>query len=124
MNIHERTLNVLSCKWVDDVVIGAPWNPTKDLVLTIGAKIVVCGSRCKLHEIDSDPYAEPKSLGVYKPFWPEELGGSEHDRPFLSTDDVISRVIANHQKFMERNSKKSTKEKEYYQTSKVYVPEV
>jgi cytidyltransferase-like protein len=25
MNMHERVLNVLACKWVDEVIIGAPW---------------------------------------------------------------------------------------------------
>jgi len=32
MNLHERVLNVLSCKYCDEVVIGAPWEVTKDLV--------------------------------------------------------------------------------------------
>eukprot|EP00475_Leptophrys_vorax_P032904 TRINITY_DN5130_c0_g1_i1.p1 TRINITY_DN5130_c0_g1~~TRINITY_DN5130_c0_g1_i1.p1 ORF type:complete len:457 (-),score=133.28 TRINITY_DN5130_c0_g1_i1:47-1387(-) len=123
MNLHERVLNVLSCRYVDDVVVGAPWSPNKDLLVTLGINFVVCGSRCKLHE-SSDTYEEAKAAGVYVGIWPEEKGGSESDHPFLSTDDVIQRVIENHQKFMARNSKKSTKEKDYYAKDKVYVPEV
>uniref|UniRef100_A0A673HCB1 ethanolamine-phosphate cytidylyltransferase n=1 Tax=Sinocyclocheilus rhinocerous TaxID=307959 RepID=A0A673HCB1_9TELE len=32
MNIHERTLSVLACRYVSEVVIGAPYAVTKDLL--------------------------------------------------------------------------------------------
>src|SRR3989338_6526557 len=32
MNVHERVLGVLSCRYVDDVVIGAPFVVTKDVL--------------------------------------------------------------------------------------------
>lgn len=32
MNLHERTLSVLACKYVSEVVIGAPYIVTKDLL--------------------------------------------------------------------------------------------
>lgn len=32
MNLHERVMNVLSRKYVDEVVIGAPWEVNKDLI--------------------------------------------------------------------------------------------
>ena len=32
MNLHERSLSVLACRYVDEVIIGAPWTITKDMV--------------------------------------------------------------------------------------------
>lgn len=33
MNLHERSLSVLACRYVDEVIIGAPWEVSKDMVL-------------------------------------------------------------------------------------------
>ncbi|MBA0737708.1 hypothetical protein Gogos_011159 [Gossypium gossypioides] len=35
MNLHERSLSVLACRYVDEVIIGAPWEVSKDMVSTI-----------------------------------------------------------------------------------------
>jgi glycerol-3-phosphate cytidylyltransferase-like family protein len=32
MNLHERSLSVLACRYVDEVIIGAPWDVSKDMV--------------------------------------------------------------------------------------------
>lgn len=32
MHLHERNLSVLACRYVDEVIIGAPWEVTKDMV--------------------------------------------------------------------------------------------
>lgn len=32
MHVHERSLSVLACRYVDEVIIGAPWEVTKDMV--------------------------------------------------------------------------------------------
>jgi hypothetical protein len=38
MNLHERSLSVLACRYVDEVIIGAPWDISKDMVnyLSVG----------------------------------------------------------------------------------------
>merc|ERR1712176_977373 len=41
MNLQERVLTVLSCKYVDDVLIGAPWKITKQVLLSLNVKVVV-----------------------------------------------------------------------------------
>ena len=35
MNLHERSLSVLACRYVDEVIIGAPWEVSKDMVSLI-----------------------------------------------------------------------------------------
>lgn len=32
MHLHERSLSVLACRYVDEIIIGAPWEVTKDMV--------------------------------------------------------------------------------------------
>ncbi|CAK9149181.1 unnamed protein product [Ilex paraguariensis] len=32
MHLHERSLGVLACRYVDEVIIGAPWEVTKDMI--------------------------------------------------------------------------------------------
>ena len=39
MNLHERSLSVLACRYVDEVIIGAPWAVTKDMVCTLRATL-------------------------------------------------------------------------------------
>ncbi|CAE7241602.1 Pcyt2, partial [Symbiodinium necroappetens] len=44
MNLNERVLNVCACKWVDEVIIGAPRHITEDLIKTWDIHIVARGS--------------------------------------------------------------------------------
>ena len=44
MNLHERALSVLSCKHVDEVIIGCPWKLTKDLITSMNVSIVAKGT--------------------------------------------------------------------------------
>ena len=45
MNLQERVLNVLAMKYVDDVIIGAPYVITKELIKQVEPSIVIEGSR-------------------------------------------------------------------------------
>lgn len=79
MNLHERVLNVLAMQVVDEVVIGAPWEITQDLITSFNICFVVQGTISKVDEevkskrkgsleyIDArDPYAIPRELGIYR----------------------------------------------------------
>ena len=44
MNLHERVLSVLSCRYTDEVIIGAPWVITEDLLTSMNISVVVHGS--------------------------------------------------------------------------------
>ena len=57
MNVHERTLSVLACKFVDEVVIGAPYCVTKEIIESLNINVVIHGATDVLPEVDgSDPY--------------------------------------------------------------------
>jgi len=44
MNLQERVLGVLSCRYVDEVVMGAPWVVTSDLITTFNISVVAHGT--------------------------------------------------------------------------------
>jgi len=97
MTLQERVLNVLAMKYVDDVIIGAPYIITKQLIDQINPALVVQGSaatRCK----EVDAFKVPKELGIFMQI--------ESDYPELTSKKVISRVLSNYQLYAKRNASK------------------
>jgi ethanolamine-phosphate cytidylyltransferase len=67
MSLHERSLSVLACKYVDEVVIGSPMVITRDLITTFNISVVVRGDTsetagCMTH--DTRRYEVPKQMGI------------------------------------------------------------
>lgn len=102
MNLQERTLGVLANRYVSEVVIGAPYKITKELLEHFNVDIVVRGKTSYNSCADStDPFEVPKQMGIY-----HEVD-SEND---MSTQKIVARIIANSITFRERNKKKEAKE--------------
>uniref|UniRef100_A0A9R1SJ81 ethanolamine-phosphate cytidylyltransferase n=2 Tax=Cyprinus carpio TaxID=7962 RepID=A0A9R1SJ81_CYPCA len=80
MNIHERTLSVLACRYVSEVVIGAPYAITKDLL---------------------EHFKVPRKMGILQTM---DSGNS------LTTDGIVQRIIKNRLLFEARNQNKEIKE--------------
>lgn len=104
MNLHERALSVLSCRYVDEVIIGAPYTVQHEL-LSSGFNItaVVHGKTVVEPDTDAqDPYALPKQMGIYH----------EIETPFsyLTTETLVERILSRRQAYEERNRKKQAKE--------------
>jgi ethanolamine-phosphate cytidylyltransferase len=117
MNLHERVFNVLSCKMVDEVIIGAPWDITKDLIVSMNISLVVEGGRTKIDFTDEklpDPFLIPKQLGVYKKL---------DIQVKMTTDVIIQRILGNLKAFELRNSVREKKEQQYIESRK-YVEEI
>ena len=106
MNLQERLLGVLSCKYVDDVIIGAPYSVSKEFLLSGPFKkiaAVVHGvTSCPPDLNGNDPYDAAKELDIYH----------EIETPFsyLSAQSIIERVIQSRAAYEERNRKKEAKE--------------
>ncbi|XP_051573424.1 ethanolamine-phosphate cytidylyltransferase-like isoform X2 [Myxocyprinus asiaticus] len=110
MNIHERTLSVLACRYVSEVVIGAPYAVTKDLLDNFKVDLVCHGkTEVFLDRDGSDPYAVPRRMGILRTV---DSGNS------LTTDDIVQRIIKNRLLFEERNLKKEAKEMAMIQAMK------
>ncbi|KAK8604896.1 hypothetical protein V6N13_082361 [Hibiscus sabdariffa] len=114
MHVHERSLSVLACRFVDEVIIGAPWEVTKDMITTFNISIVVHGTIAESNTLlpgETDPYAVPKSMGIFRFL---------ESPKSLTTSSVAQRIVTNHEAYMKRNAKKSESEKKYYE-EKTYV---
>lgn len=122
MNIHERTLAVLSCKYVDEVIIGAPWCVTEDMIKTMNISTVVHGSHTDAGDIitrggafaDMDPYEVPRRMGILQQV--ESVSD-------LTVQEVLARIVGNREAFVKRNVKKEAAETEYLTKHKQYVVE-
>lgn len=128
MPLHERVLCVLSMRVVDEVIIGAPWVISQDMITSLNITIVVQGSVHKgdpesvgkwrkgsVDLTDEDPYAVPKAKDIYR----EIVSPSR-----LDTGDIIQRIIDNRLKYLSKYQRTAGKEENYYANQKVYVPEV
>uniref|UniRef100_A0A674NQ76 ethanolamine-phosphate cytidylyltransferase n=1 Tax=Takifugu rubripes TaxID=31033 RepID=A0A674NQ76_TAKRU len=103
MNIHERTLSVLACRYVSEVVIGAPYAVGKDLLDHFKVDLVCHGKTEVFPDKDGvDPYSEPRLRGIFRTI---DSGNS------LTTDDIVQRIIANRLQFEARNQNKEAKER-------------
>ncbi|XP_065881341.1 ethanolamine-phosphate cytidylyltransferase-like [Euphorbia lathyris] len=114
MHLHERSLSVLACRYVDEVIIGAPWEVSKDMIATFNISLVVHGTVAEDNASMtgvSDPYAVPKSMGIFQII---------ESPKSITTSSVSQRIVANHDAYMKRNAKKNASEKKYY-SEKVYV---
>lgn len=104
MNIHERVLSVLACKYVNEVVIGAPYSVTKELMQHFKVDVVCHGQTpISLENGQHDPYAVPKTLGKFV------LIDSGND---MTTEKIVDRIIKHRLEFEQRNIKKEKKELE------------
>uniref|UniRef100_A0AAY4EFG3 ethanolamine-phosphate cytidylyltransferase n=1 Tax=Denticeps clupeoides TaxID=299321 RepID=A0AAY4EFG3_9TELE len=95
MNVHERTLSVLACRYVSEVVIGAPYTVGKDLLdhFKVG--------HWNVKKCDLSPEQVPKKRGI---FHTVDSGNG------LTTDDIVQRIIENRLQYEARNQKKEAKE--------------
>lgn len=66
MNLHERVLSVLACKYVNEVVIGAPYSVTEELMSHFNVDVVCHGQTPISNDGDgSDAYAVPKMMDKF-----------------------------------------------------------
>lgn len=110
MNVYERVLTVMGCRYVDEVVIGSPLVLSRDFIDSMRISAVVHG-RAPAHEASAssaaadaaavDFYKVPKELGIYHQV------DSQCD---VTTSLIIDKILENRRLFEERNRKKEEKE--------------
>jgi len=103
MNLHERVLSVLSCRYVDEVIIGAPWKITEEFVKSQKIKVVIHGTvNDPAYVADAeDSFEVPRKLGILK---------TVQSPRKITTSEIVERIIRNRQQYEERNRKKEAKE--------------
>mmetsp|Transcript_69406 Transcript_69406/g.104704 ORF Transcript_69406/g.104704 Transcript_69406/m.104704 type:complete len:354 (+) Transcript_69406:28-1089(+) len=100
-NLHERVLGVLSCRYVDEVIIGAPYIVDTGLLKGQGISVVFAGTERDV-PVGPDPYALAREAGIL----------SILESPSkVTTSTIIEKILANSASFRERNRKKQEKER-------------
>ncbi|XP_062523256.1 ethanolamine-phosphate cytidylyltransferase-like [Corticium candelabrum] len=103
MTLHERVLSVLACRYVDEVVIGAPYEVTQELIDHFKITVVAHGKTpIVLNQEGKDPFHVPKQLGIFQVI---DSGNK------MTSQTIIDRIIAQRLMYEERNRKKSEQQK-------------
>ncbi|XP_058075217.1 ethanolamine-phosphate cytidylyltransferase isoform X1 [Magnolia sinica] len=93
MNLHERSLSVLACRYVDEVIIGAPREVSKDMITTFNISLVVHGTVAENNDFQKakgNPYAVPIDMGIYQ----------QLESPLdITTSTIIKRIVSNHEAY-------------------------
>ena len=116
---------VLSQTAVDEVIIGAPWVITRDLIVSFKIDVVCQGAIPKGDEeakvwrkgsvdLTEDPYRVAKEMDKYQVI---------NSNIPLDTRDIIERIIDNRKNYIAKFLKTSAKEENYYTNQKEFVQE-
>ncbi|VDN00995.1 unnamed protein product [Thelazia callipaeda] len=96
MSLHERVLSVLAYKPVSEVVIGAPYAVTEELISRFNIQMPG----------EPDPFSVPREKGMLR------LIDSGNN---MSTDQIITRIIDHRIDYEMRNGKKERREADIYE---------
>jgi ethanolamine-phosphate cytidylyltransferase len=109
MNLQERVLSVLACKYVHEVVIGAPYSITEELLDHFNVDLVCHGKTSIEPDEDGlDPYLVAKAVGKYL-----EVDSDNN----LTTQMVVERILSRKEDFIKRNNDKLEKESKVLDTA-------
>lgn len=106
MNLHERVLSVMGCRFVDDVLIDAPYEITPEMVdrLNISAVIQPTDANSSVSG-SNDRFSVPRKAGILKTM--------KNPSNFKLTN-IIERISENQSTFQAKFDRKSKAEKEYH----------
>jgi len=104
MNLHERTLSILACRYVSEVVIGAPYTISEEMIKELKIDLVCHGWTNVISDSNtSDPFATPKKRNIFKII---DTGNR------LTTTSIIQRFAEKRNEYEQRNLKKEAREAE------------
>jgi len=113
MNLHERVLSVLSCRYVDDVLIDAPYEVTPEMIASLRIAEVVHGTNSddigmltrNGNDMFSDRYQYPREAGIFTVIEsPSDFG----------LGGIVRRIRKNQEVFQAKFDRKMKAEDDYY----------
>ncbi|KAL8941065.1 MAG: hypothetical protein Q9216_002473, partial [Gyalolechia sp. 2 TL-2023] len=104
MNIFERGLCVLQCRYIHAVIFSAPFTPSKKYLIEFpfGTPHAVYHGPTAFMPLTYDPYVGAKELGIY-----QQIGS--HDFQSVNAGEIVQRILRSRQMFEERQRKKGEK---------------
>jgi ethanolamine-phosphate cytidylyltransferase len=104
MNIYERGLCVLQCKYVNSVIFGAPFTPTRAYLTSLpwGTPDAVYHGPTSFMPLTYDPYTAPKEMGIYKEIAKHRFAG-------VNAGQIVQRIMKSRVMYEERQRVKGMK---------------
>ncbi|KAF2480811.1 phosphoethanolamine [Neohortaea acidophila] len=104
MNIYERGLCAIQCRYVHSVILSAPIIPTKEYLssLPTGLPDVVYHGPTSFLPTPTDPYADAKSLGIFQQVGP-------HRFQDVDSAQIVQRILDKREEYEARQRKKGIK---------------
>lgn len=103
MTMEERLLSLMACKWVDNIIVGAPLVPTAAFLRRHRISTVVFGRLFEYKSEDMDCYqhVEPVARLVQLPAHPFSM---------VTAESILKRVQLRRNEYEERNARKAIKD--------------
>ncbi|KAK0651556.1 hypothetical protein B0T16DRAFT_404168 [Cercophora newfieldiana] len=104
MNIFERGLCVLQCRYINAVVFGAPFTPTASYLTTLpwGTPDAVYHGPTSFMPHTDDVYTAPKQMGIYR-----EIG--HHEFEDVNAGTIVQRIMKSRHQYEARQKAKGMK---------------
>lgn len=119
MNIFERGMCVLQCRYINAVIFGAPFSPSKPYLEampigkappnpTKGANLRTCSIDAVYHgpttfmPLTYDPYTAAKEMGIFRQIGPHAFSN-------VNAGEIVTRILKGRDAFEERQRKKGEK---------------
>ena len=116
LNLHERVLSILGCRYVNDVLIDAPYKVSSDMITTLGIDEIVQG------EIDEycQPLPDPSSINLsrYQSAIERGIFHTVQVNVSFRIDKIIGRIQSDHTQFQAKYDRKQKAEQEYMLSAK------
>ena len=109
MNLHERVLSVLGCRFVNDVIIDAPYEITPEMISSFNFAEVIHGTKSDGTQnlSDSDTrYKYAKEANIFT---------SIQSPSNFELKNVIQRIHRNQEAFQAKIERKMQAENQYYE---------
>ena len=104
MNIVERGLCVLQCRYIHAVIFSAPFSPTKAYLhsLPYGTPHAVYHGPTAFMPLTYDPYSAPRAMGIFR-----QVGS--HDYQGVNAEEIVQRIMKSRAMYEERQRLKGVK---------------
>ncbi|KAG6049915.1 hypothetical protein E4U39_005258 [Claviceps sp. Clav50 group G5] len=104
MNIYERGLCVLQCKYIHAVIFGAPFTPTKSYLESLpwGVPSAIYHGPTSFMPLTYDPYTAPKAMGIYRAI-------GKHAFAEANAGEIVERILRSRDLYEARQRAKGVK---------------
>ncbi|RAK83440.1 phosphoethanolamine [Aspergillus costaricaensis CBS 115574] len=104
MNIFERGLCVLQCRYIHAVIFSSPFSPSQSYLeaMPLGVPDAVYHGPTTFIPLTYDPYVAPKRMGIFKET-------SSHTYQHVNAGEIVDRILKSREAYEERQRAKLEK---------------